>query len=686
MESIVQASPDASTGPRHARSTAAAWRRKPRPGIFPLALVALTWGVSGASPHAALPDISFSAESLEYTDLRLQELRVNLEPDGRFELSFAGMRGAGEAIFGGGLAVQGLLEEVIREDEVLALRMTAGALGLEGRLLLWRGPGEQRLELEASGQPATALSGVPGLPPAAVWISRGHFDVGLDLVWLQDRPLQVALSLDGTDLSFDSPDGRYAGEGLALAATGSLAAAGPRFELAATLAAGELLVGDFYRDFADAGLDVAVKGEWAENGLELGQIRLNDGGALALDATARSGQAADAQDWSVEINSLELAFPDAYRRYLEPVAAPWTLDGLELTGTVSWSGKWQAGALLSGDLEVGDFSIVDTRRERFAVTGLEARLRPGDHAFDSRVSWQGLLLGRINFGAGTALLDSDPGTIALVEPLRLDVLGGRLDLAELSIILPGSRTDGLPGPDIRLRASIEDLEMAQMTAALDWPDFGGRISGEIPGVSFDAGVLEVEGEIRFAVFDGLVSLDNLRVERPFGVLPSLAAEVTLTNLDLEQVTSAFSFGQIAGRLDGYVRDLRMLDWKPVAFDAWLGTPARQERANEISRQAVNRLTKIGGGNATAALSSPLMRMFSNFSYRRLGLGCSLANNVCQLRGLGDEGAGVLILEGAGLPKITIRAFNRSIDWPQMLSNLLAISEGDSLQVGEAPDS
>jgi hypothetical protein len=320
------------------------------------------------------------------------------------------------------------------------------------------------------------------------------------------------------------------------------------------------------------------------------------------------------------------------------------------------------------------------------VTGLEARLRPGDHDFDSRVTWQGLLLGRINLGAGAALLDSEPGAVALLEPLRLHALGGSFVLAALRVVLPGSRADGSAEPDIMLRASIEDLDMAQMTAALDWPPFGGRISGEIPGVSFDDGVLAVDGEIRFEVFDGLITVGNLGIERPFGVLPSLAADVEIANLDLQPLTSAFSFGQIAGRLDGYVRDLRMLDWEPVAFDAWLGTPARQERANDISRQAVNRLTEIGGGSATAALSGPLMRMFSNFSYRRLGLGCTLRDNVCTLRGLGDDGASVLLLEGAGVPKITIRAFNRNIDWPQMVSNLLAISEGDSIQVGEAPDS
>jgi hypothetical protein len=165
-------------------------------------------------------------------------------------------------------------------------------------------------------------------------------------------------------------------------------------------------------------------------------------------------------------------------------------------------------------------------------------------------------------------------------------------------------------------------------------------------------------------------------------LPGLAADVRVADLDLEQLTQTFSFGRIAGRLEGHIHELRMLDWEPVAFDAWLGTPERQTGSNDISRQAVNRLTTIGGGSATAALTGPLMRLFNSFSYRRLGLGCRLRNNVCHLRGLGEDEGSVVLLEGAGVPKITIRAFNRNIDWPQMVSNLVAISGDGEVTIGE----
>jgi hypothetical protein len=170
------------------------------------------------------------------------------------------------------------------------------------------------------------------------------------------------------------------------------------------------------------------------------------------------------------------------------------------------------------------------------------------------------------------------------------------------------------------------------------------------------------------------------------VLPSLAADLEVSNLDLDQLTQTLSFGHISGRLEGFVHDLRMLDWKPVAFDAWLGTPADQGGSNDISRQAVNQLTTIGGGPVTAALTNPLVRMFSSFSYRRLGLGCRLVDYVCELRGLSGDPDSVLILEGAGIPKITIRAYNRRIDWPQMVANLLAVSTGSEIQVGNTPES
>jgi hypothetical protein len=636
---------------------------------------------------AATPAISFTAARVDYGEFRFEQVRAELDTKGEFRLELAGMAGPGEEFLGEGLVLTGLLEPLKMAGEYQVLRSTVAARGVEAIVTVHDSPEDFRLELNARKQSLQRLTDWPGLPAELAWLSRGVFDADLTLRQpaRQSPALDFRLAVD--ELDFDSPAGRYAGAALQIVMEGAwLDFAAESATLRGSLRGGELLIDDFYRNFSDAGLEFSADLRWNDALLQIANLSLGDDGAVAAEALIRMGLGPDATAWSVEVSRLELDFPLAYRRYLEPIGAAWTLNGLEITGRVLWSGQWESGSLISGDLEISDRSVVDTMRQRFALTGLAARLRPGDYAFDSRLAWRGLLLGRVNLGAGKAALDSEPGSISLREPLVLDVLGGRFELGALKVVLPGSRADGVGEPDVRLRARIDDLDMGQLTAALEWPAFGGSISGEVPGVSFDDGVLGVDGEIRFEVFNGRIALQNLSIERAFGVLPGLAADVLVSDLDLEQLTQTFSFGRIAGRLDGHVRELRMLDWKPVAFDAWLGTPERQSGSNDISRQAVNRLTTIGGGSATAALTGPLMRMFNSFSYRRLGLGCHLQNNVCQLRGLSEDEASVLLLEGAGVPKITIRAFNRDIDWPQMVANLLAVSSDASVTVGEQRES
>lgn len=628
--------------------------------------------------------VTFSADEVEYGEIRLQDVSAGLEESGAFRFGFGAWSGPGATWLGAGVDLSGHLEELHSADGESRLSARLLFLGLEARLAGSARDDGYRIELGLDDQLVATLQDLRGAPPQLAWAKGGRFDATLTAASKGAGRPELGLALRVRDLGFDSPDGQFAGEGLAFTLDArSGGGAQDSVLLRSRMLAGEVLIGDFYSDLGAAGLSFETTAYRAGDGVVLAPLNIEDSGGLSASATLAWAVAGTGPGFSLQVNRLALSFPAAYRQYLESVAAAATLDGLEVTGEILWSGEWAAGEFQSGNLEVRDLSVVDVQRGRFAATGVQGTLRPGDYGFDSRLSWRGLILGRVNLGAGSASLDAEPGTVALAQPVRLDVLGGQVDLERLRVVLPGAGTDAARDPDVLLRARITDVDVQQLTRAFEWPEFAGRVSGEIPDVALDDGVLELDGEIRLNIFDGLVAMRNLRIERPFGVLPSLAADLDIQSLDLEQLTGTFSFGRISGPLDGYVRDLRMLDWKPVAFDAWLGTPEGQTRSNDISRQAVNRLTSIGGGSATAALTSPLLRAFSNFSYRRLGLGCVLRNNVCALRGLSDDTQSVLILEGAGIPKITIRAFNRNLDWPQMIANLLAVSAGESIQVGGA---
>jgi hypothetical protein len=630
---------------------------------------------------APFPELRFSAESIEQDKMDLKDVHGQLLGTGGFQLTanHAAIEGLSSDL--ADISVEGAIVDSAFQDGHFVLQGTAGVGSYTATFNYVQGPDEVSAVITTGGQDLLALLDLPGLPPEAGWLSSGSVGAELSYSKVKGAGPKVLLRLDINGLSFDSPDGRFAAEGLA-----------SKVEIAATLDEwsspvvtgslneGELLLDDFYRDFSGGPMAYTFEPAWQEHGIEIRAFSFSDKSAITVEGRAAWDFDGGPDPWRLEISRLELQFPGAYDRYLESMVAAWTLDGLGITGRVSWSGLWDAGKFRSGDLAISDLSIVDTRRNRFAFTGLEARMRPGDHSFLSTLSWRGLLLGRINLGAGEVALDSEPGKFAIVHPLSLDVLGGRLVLTELAVQLPGAEQNVEIEPDIRLRMDLENLDMEQLTVAFDWPLFSGKISGHIPGVSLDDGVLDVEGKILVEVFDGTLSLGELRVERLFGVLPSLAANIEAVNLDLEQITRTFSFGQISGRVDGYIQDLRMLDWKPVAFDAWFGTPAGQKGSKDISRKAVNHLTTLGGGRATTALTSPVMKLFSSFSYKALGLGCRMQNNVCDIRGVSEDDVSVLIMEGAGVPKITIRAFNRSVDWPQLLTQLLAASEGDSIKI------
>jgi hypothetical protein len=638
--------------------------------------------VSLTSADEGMAPLRFTAGGLEFGETRFSDLSLSLAADGRFRFETARLEDPDLELELTGLELAGRLDELELDGPGLAARGRATYEGLPFDFRFDAAGARSTLCLHTQAQPLGALVARKGGVDAAEWIRGG----AVDACMRYDEGSAGAggketfeADVDLQDFAFDSPEGLYAGEGLGIELRGSIPGGlSGDARLSGRLHSGAVLFDQLYAEFGASPLRFDLTPRFAEDQLTALVFDVADDGALAVEGQF---EWRDGGFWSANIDNLSLVFPDAYERYLETMSAAWTLDGLAVTGGLRWAGSLGSAGLESGDLDLLDLTVVDTLRNRFALTGLTTRLRPGASEFDSTLDWRGLLFGRINLGPGRAHLDSSPGSFALSQPLNLDVLGGTLQLQELAYRLPAANAaQGESGFELRARADGIDLE--RLTAAFDWPAFGGTLGGEIPRVHLESGVLDVDGEIRIDVFGGSIRVRDLAMERPFGVLPSLSANAEISDLDLEQLTGTFEFGNISGRVDGYVRDLRLLDWSPVAFDAWLGTPARQSRSRSISRQAVNHLAAIGGGGAAAALAGPVMRLFDSFSYRRLGLGCRLDNYVCEVSGVSEEGEGVLLLEGAGIPKVTVRAYNRRVDWPQMVANLLAVGGGESIRVGE----
>ena len=117
-----------------------------------------------------------------------------------------------------------------------------------------------------------------------------------------------------------------------------------------------------------------------------------------------------------------------------------------------------------------------------------------------------------------------------------------------------------------------------------------------------------------------------------------------------------------------MHELILKDWKPTTFDARFATPDDDGSRHRISQRAVENLASLGGGGDV--LTSIFLRVFEEFSYRRLGISCRLHNGVCEMDGVAPAERGYYIVEGGGLPpRIDVLGFNRRVDWEVLLNRV-----------------
>ncbi|MBI3068240.1 MAG: hypothetical protein HYY79_05010 [Betaproteobacteria bacterium] len=147
----------------------------------------------------------------------------------------------------------------------------------------------------------------------------------------------------------------------------------------------------------------------------------------------------------------------------------------------------------------------------------------------------------------------------------------------------------------------------------------------------------------------------------------------MRNLDLDLLTRTFSFGSITGRVDVEVRDLELAGWRPVKFDARIGS-SPGEYPRRISQTAVQNISALGGAGAAGAIQRSFLRFFDQFGYEKLGLACRLANGVCAMGGVEDAPQGYVIVKGGGIPALTVLGYNRSVNWEELLNRLTRIMQ------------
>jgi hypothetical protein len=438
-----------------------------------------------------------------------------------------------------------------------------------------------------------------------------------------------------------------------------------------TVNRGELLIEPAYLAITEAEpITMMVNLSWQPQRLNVQRLIISHGDILTLQGT---GHFTMGDEWAIETLSVESHRTSLKKLYTHYLRAMLNDDseksGFDMDGLIKVALDWN-----NDDIHaiawLKDIDIEDTQKT-FGLKQLRGQIQWHNNAtqLPSHIIWSNAYVAKgIELGSSQIRANLSGNNIELLAPWYQPILDGALRIEQFDL-----KNLGQDDMSFQLHGRLYSISLSELSAALDIPPLNGKISGQIPSVRYNNKLLEMGGELRMRVFDGDIVVNRLKLTEPFGRIPVLETDIELTRINLKTLTAITEFGHIQGQLSGYVRDLHLVNWQPIAFKAHFMTPEDDPLPHQISQQAIRNLSSLGGNAAVDALSRGVLRFFENFSYDRIGWGCILQNNICQMSGAGPAPRGYYIIKGGGLPRIDIIGYNQSVDWNELISRLKRVT-------------
>jgi len=432
---------------------------------------------------------------------------------------------------------------------------------------------------------------------------------------------------------------------------------------------GELFWQPFY--FGKAGNKFEVNGTFKAPllNIENASLLVNEVGKMTANAQINT-QANTLDD--IKVSAKNVDFAGLYSIFLKPMAEKSVFGNLDVSGKADWQFEIKNLAPSSFELNLHDANI-DDKNGKFAFHHINAHL-PWDYEMAKTVNLSYKSGHLLKMPLGDTNLNAEINRYSVTTPkLTLPILDGALNFTDLSAAMISDNWYW------HLSMGLTPISMNEFSKALDWPIMQGKISGQVPQVSYAGKQLSMDGAMTFSVFNGTIGMNNLKIDDPLGVVPRLSADLLMRNLDLGELTRTFSFGNIEGKLDGDVKNMMLENWKPVYLDASIQT-SDGKHLKKISQRAVENITALGGEGTAAALQRTFLRFFKEFNYEKIGLSCKLRQDVCEMGGVESTATGYVIVKGKGLPAVNVNGYTQKISLSDLLGRIKRITDGNTRAV------
>lgn len=444
------------------------------------------------------------------------------------------------------------------------------------------------------------------------------------------------------------------------------------YEVSGEISLAEALLGNWYGEIADLPLHFNLKGDRTDAGpwtLSRGIISLAQ--LLTADLTAETDFRSGRLSGNVEVAELGDEFTSQVKKHGDfaiPGLNDLTMAGLlKAEGDLRWS---QANLNLDievklqrGDLRLGSDLEIRNIDATVPLT-IQKPIRPTAKNTTGRLTWDSFDAGPLQSQKIDIILSSSPNQLQLQEMLPLKLAGGELNLSDVTL-------DWDDTLSFITSARLSGVKLGTLSEELDWPPLNGLLEAELRGIRFSNDQLSLDGGASANLFGGRVELSNMSVRSPFAEHPLYRLDVDFSGIDLLQLTSAFEFGEMNGIADGYIHHLELFGTTPSTFQARFET--RTSGTRNISVKALNNINTLSQGGLSSALSQGIYQFIDFYRYRKIGLLCSLKNDLFQVQGTVRETDPRYLIEGSLLPpRIDVLVTSPAISFQEMVRRLKRI--------------
>ena len=511
-------------------------------------------------------------------------------------------------------------------------------------------------------------------------------------------PWQAAGKLRILRGRFATPDGSKVGENLTLSGPFDITTAHENGLVSVTgkldMEQGEILWGKFFRDLKTQQPAIDFDGDYSasDDALRLRRLNLSLANVGKVEVTGSVDHVTESPALRVAMTSNDFqpaGFFEVFIRETWNRSYP-VLDQLAIGGRASFSLRVRGGM---DDLAAN--GEIQLRAGDLHVKSNKWQIGPLDLVLPFQVHWPAAnpAATSANTEAGTLTIQSArlgsesiptlktavslwDNRLRLEQPIRIPIYGGSVEISNLAW------KDVIGDPRaVSLSMDTKNLQLQNLTEALDWYRFGGTLSGSIPQVDWSGGALRSQGQIQVQVFGGQILISKMEIDNPFSSLASIKLDSRFQAIDLERASETFKFGKISGILEGSVNDLILTDGQPSQWVAEIHSVEKSGISQWISVEALNKITVLSSGNDAGALYGGLAAFFDNFRYSKLGFKATLRNDKLTLRGIESKDGKEFLVVGSFLPPtVNIISHTQEISFSELVRRLEQMRKADTPQI------